>query len=164
MKPSFRASEASPASSPATMYAAGWPFTPRAVSQSVAATSGWRIAKFSGWGMNTAPAAGTAARSDAPSRTSRLAPASVAMAQVSGAVSEPTSASGSAEAHAVGPNTVMNGTWRNDDSGSQWAFEGIGRAGVGGVGPPASAKSPTKSTPSRPGGGGGRGPATQQEE
>ena len=68
------------ARSPCTPRAS--PLSPRTVSQIVAATSGWRIAKFSGWAMNTAPAAGIAARIAAPIPTARLEPASRAMNQV----------------------------------------------------------------------------------
>ena len=40
----------------------------------------------------------------------------------------------------------MNGTWMNDASGSQCAFDGIGRTGFAGILPPTSAKIQTKST------------------
>ena len=68
------------------------------------------IAKFSGWAMKTVAAAGTAERTPAVTATSGSARASRAMAQVSGAARDPISTSGSAEASAVGPRTVMNGT------------------------------------------------------
>ena len=36
-----------------------------------------------------------------------------------------------ADAHATSPKTARNGTWTIDASGIQWAFEGIGRVGIG---------------------------------
>src|SRR5436309_14459425 len=111
----------------------------------VAATSGWRIAEFSDWVMKAAPAAGIAARIPAPMPADRRAPASRAMNHVSGAVIEPIRSVGLADAIVVGPSRTMNGAWRNDASGSQWALPGIGRVGFGGILLPTSAKIQTKS-------------------
>ncbi len=72
------------------------------------------------------------------------------MNQVRGAVSEPMRIIGRADAHAVGPSSQMNGTCKNDESGSQWAFEAIGRIAGSGIRPPTSAKIQTKSTSRRP--------------
>ncbi len=94
--------------------------------------------------MNTT-AAGSTTRSPAPRATSSRAPASRANAQVIGAASEPISANGSAEAHAVVPISARNGTWTNDASGIQWALLGIGRPGLAGIEPPRSTKVQTKS-------------------
>ena len=89
------------------------------------------IAKFSGWAMKTVAAAGIADRTPAVVATRGSARASRAIAQVSGAASEPMIASGSADAMGLGPSRAMNGTWTKLASGSQWAFEGIGRvAGI----------------------------------
>jgi hypothetical protein len=103
------------------------------------------IAKFSGWAMKTVAAAGTALRTPAAVATIGSARASRAIAQVSGAASEPMIARGSAEARAVGPSTAMNGTWTKLARGSQWAFEGIGRVAGSGIRLPTSAKIQTKS-------------------
>jgi hypothetical protein len=145
MNPSFRASDARPTRNPATTYEPELPLSPRTVSQIVAATSGWRIAKFSGWAMKIAPAAGIAARIPAPIPTARLAPASRAMNHVSGAVIEPMRIVGIAEATVVGPRTAMKGHWMNEARGSQWALPGIGNAGLAGILLPTSAKIQTKS-------------------
>ena len=96
--------------------------------------------------MNTAPAAGMADMTPAPSWTVRDAPMSRAMKKVRGAASEPMRTIGRAEAIAVAPIRTMNGAWMNDASGSQWAFEGIGRTASAGSTPPTSAKIQTKST------------------
>ena len=143
---SLRASEAMPTSSPARTYERTSPRRPRAASHRVAATSGWKIAKFSGCDMNTVPAAGMAASTPAATCTSGVEPASRAMAQVSGAAVAPMSTSGSAEAMAFGPRRTMNGAWMNEARGSQWAFDGMGRTGSAGRWPPTSAKIHTKST------------------
>ncbi len=145
-KASLRAIEASPTRSPAAAYDFVSPRSPRAANHRVAATSGWKIAKFSGCGMNTVPAAGMAARTAAPSCTVREAPMSRAISQVSGAASEPMSTIGSADAIAVAPMSTMNGAWMNDARGSQCAFDGMGRTASAGNLPPTSAKIQTKST------------------
>ena len=142
----MRASVASPASRPAMANERPSPFRPRAVSHSVAATSGCRIAKFSGWAMNTVAAPGTAAITPADVATSGRAPASRAMTHVSGATSAPMSTPGRALASAVGPRSEMNGAWRKLARGSQWAFDGIGRTAGSGSRLPTSAKIQTKST------------------
>ncbi len=63
--------------------------------------------------------------------TTPVEPASRATAQVSGAAIAPMIANGRADAQATSPNSARNGTWTIDASGIQWAFEGIGRVGVG---------------------------------
>ena len=98
------------------------------------------------WAMYTTPIAGMADMTPAPSWTVRDAPISRAIAHVSGAASDPMSTSGRAEAIAVWPMTAMNGAWMNDASGSQCAFDGIGRTASAGGFPPTSAKIQTKST------------------
>ena len=144
--PSLRASVARPASRPAIANERESPFSPRAVSHSVAATSGWRIAKFSGWPRKTVAAPGTAERTPAATPTIGRQPASRAMSQVSGATSEPSRIPGIALARAVGPRSEMNGAWRKLSSGSQWAFDGIGSTAGFGRWLPTSAKIQTKST------------------
>ena len=72
--------------------------------------------------------------------THSLTPASRAIAQVSGAASDPISVNGSADAHGVGPSSARNGTWTRDASGIQWAFDGIGSVGSAGMVPPTSGK------------------------
>ena len=81
--------------------------------------------------MKTVDSSGIATRIPAPTATNGRAPASRAIAQVSGAASAPMSANGAADAHATSPKTARNGTWTIDASGIQWAFEGIGRVGIG---------------------------------
>ena len=76
-------------------------------------------------------AAGSRRGCPAPTATSARAPASRAIAQVSGAATEPMSANGAAAAHGWSPKTARNGTWTIDASGIQWAFEGIGQDRVG---------------------------------
>ena len=53
---------------------------------------------------------------------------------------------GRAFASADGPRTETNGAWMKLASGSQWAFEGIGRTAGSGSRLPTSAKIQTKST------------------
>ena len=101
---------------------------------------------MSGWTRYTVERSGKATSTPAPIDTSERAPASRAMAHVSGAASEPISANGAADAHATFPNTARNGTWTMDASGIQWAFDGIGNVGSAGMTPPTSAKIHTKST------------------
>ena len=143
--PSLRASVARPASSPAIANDRPSPLRPRAVSHSVAATSGWRIAKFSGWAMNTVAAPGTAEMTPAATPTSGRAPASRAISHVSGATSEPMSTPGMALAIAVGPRIDTNGACRKLASGSQCAFDGMGSTAGFGRWLPTSAKIHTKS-------------------
>ena len=76
----------------------------------------------------------------------RDAPTSRAIAQVSGAASEPMRTIGSAEATPSAPKSARNGAWMNEASGSQWALEGIGRTASAGSSPPTSAKIQMKST------------------
>ena len=68
------------------------------------------------------------------------------MTQISGAATAPMIANGSAEAHGPTPKIAMNGTWTMDASGIQWALDGIGRVGSGGMPPPTSGKIQMKST------------------
>ena len=96
--------------------------------------------------MNGSDSSGSAVRIPAPIATSRRAPRSRAIAQVSGAASAPTRAKGAADAQATSPNTNRNGTWTRDASGIQWPKAGIGRTGWAGIAPPTSAKIQTKST------------------
>ena len=96
--------------------------------------------------MKTVDSSGIATRIPAPTATNGRAPASRAIAQVSGAASAPISANGAADAHATSPKTARNGTWTIDASGIQWAFEGIGRVGTAGIVPPTSGKIQMKST------------------
>ena len=86
-----------------------------------------------------------ATRNPAPTATRPLALASRAMAQVSGAASEPINANGRAAAHATFPKMAVNGSWTRDASGIQCALDGIGSAGTGGMPPPTSGKIQTKS-------------------
>ena len=86
-----------------------------------------------------------AVRNPAPMATARRAPASRATAHVSGAAVAPISANGSADAQATLPKTMRKGTWTNDASGIQWAFEGMGRTGFAGSTPPTSGKIQTRS-------------------
>ena len=83
---------------------------------------------------------GIATRNPAPIATLRRAPASRAMAQVSGAAVAPINAKGNADAQATSPKSSRNGTWTRDASGIQWAFDGIGRTGSAGTTPPTSGK------------------------
>ena len=80
--PSFRASVARPARRPAKANDRPSPLSPRAVSHRVAATSGWRIAKFSGWARKTETAPGMALMTPAAAPTMGRAPASRAMSHV----------------------------------------------------------------------------------
>ncbi len=89
---------------------------------------------------------GIAMSTPAPTATAVRAPASRAIAHVSGAAIAPSSANGSADAKPVGPSSQMNGTWTIEASGIQWAFEGIGRTGFAGIAPPTSGKIQMKST------------------
>ena len=89
---------------------------------------------------------GIATRTPAPTDTNVRAPASRAIAQVSGAAIEPMSANGSADAQATSPKIARNGTWTIDASGIQWALDGIGRVGTAGILPPTSGKIQMKST------------------
>ena len=83
--------------------------------------------------------------SPAPIATARRAPASRAIAQVSGAAVAPINANGRADAQATSPKASRNGTWIKDASGIQWAFDGIGRTGSAGRTPPTSGKIQIKS-------------------
>ena len=119
---------------------------PRPASQIVAATSGWKMAKFSGWAMNTV-AGRRDRRQDAGADLDRRRRADVAGdGPREGRRERPDDEQGSADASGVGPRTTMNGAWRNDARGSQWAFEGMGRVGSAGRWPPTSAKIQMKST------------------
>ena len=120
------------------------PRSPRAPSQSAPRTKTWNSEKLSGWAMKTI-AAGSATRIAAPSRTSDLARASPAIAQVIGVASAPMRANGSADAQGVGPIARMNGTWTIDASGIQWALLGIGRLACAGSAPPTSTNVQMKS-------------------
>src|ERR1700675_140890 len=94
--PSLRANVANPTSSPARANARASPRRPRAPSQRAPATSGWKSEKLSGWTMKTRSSNGRATITPAPTATSRLVPASRAIAQVSGAAIAPISANGRA--------------------------------------------------------------------
>ncbi len=96
--------------------------------------------------MNGVDRSGSAVRIPAPTATSGRAPASRAIAQVSGAASAPISANGAADAQATSPNTNRNGTWTSEASGIQCALEAIGSTGLAGMAPPTSAKIQMKST------------------
>ena len=102
--------------------------------------------KCSGCGMNTAPAPGAPASRAAPIWTTGRQPASRAINQTSGPISEPIAMIGRADARAVWPKTVIDAAWRIDDSGSQWPLPGTGRTGFAGMCPPTSAKIQMKST------------------
>ena len=95
-------------------------------------SSGARIAKFSGWGRKTAPAAGIAAITPAPIADVR-AGTGVAGDHPGQRRGDRTDddRTGAPRPSAVGPRSQMNGTCRNDDSGSQWAFDAIGRTAGG---------------------------------
>ena len=142
----MRDSVARPASSPARTNERGEPFSPRAVIHNAPATSGWNRAKLSGWAMNATDNAGMAIRTPAPTATTALAPASRAIAQVSGAAVAPIRTKGAADAHGCGPNRARNGTWTSAASGIQWPNAAIGRVGSAGMAPPTSGKIHTTST------------------
>ena len=74
-----------------------------------------------------------AIRTPAPTATTALAPASRAIAQVSGAAVAPIRTKGAADAHGCGPNRARNGTWTSAASGIQWPNAGIGRVGSAGI-------------------------------
>ncbi len=67
------------------------------------------------------------------------------MAQISGAAVAPMIANGRAEAKGPTPKSARNGTWTMDANGIQWALDGMGSDGSGGMPPPTSGKIQMKS-------------------
>ena len=69
--------------------------------------------------MNAVDRTGIATRTPAPTATNGRAPASRAIAQVSGAAIAPIRANGAADAQATSPKTARKGTWTIEASGIQ---------------------------------------------
>ena len=86
-----------------------------------------------------------ATRMPAPTWIHERAPASRAIAHVSGAARAPINANGAADAQATFPKTARNGTCTIEASGIQCALDGIGSVGSAGITPPTSAKIQMKS-------------------